>query len=269
MKRFNQLLEEIKKVKVQGATNIAKAGIKAFLIQPDKESAKKIISTRPTEPFLQNAIYSLLKSSNPKLTAKKFLDYIEKSNEKISTNGAKLIKDNMTIFTHCHSSSVVGILKLAKKQGRKFQVYNTETEPLLQGRQTARELAKAGIKVTHFPDLAAEDALRRCNLFLFGADAYLKRKIVNKTGTNMLCEIAKGHGIPRYSCGISLKYAKKIKMEVRSAKEVWDERNKKITIFNPAFSVVKSKYLSGVVSEFGVLPYKKFIKLAKNNLKKF
>ena len=175
----------------------------------------------------------------------------------------------MNIFTHCHSSTVVNILKYAKRKGKKFVVYNTESGPLLQGRKTARELAKAGINVIYLPDFAAQDALNKCDLFLFGADAYLPKKIINKTGTNMLCEIAYLHNIPRYSCGISLKYAKKAKIEMRSGKEVWDERNKRIIIFNPAFSELNSKYVSGVISEFGILHYKDFIKRAKKNLEKF
>ena len=268
-KRFNQIARDIKSVKIQGATNVAKAGIKAFLLNPNPEHAKKIINLRPTEPFLQNAIYSLLNSKNPEKTARKYFDYAEKSHKKIAKYGSSLIKNGMNIFTHCHSSTVLDILKYAKKQGKKFTVYNTETEPLMQGRQTAKELAKIGIPVIYAPDLAAEDSLKKCHLFLFGADAYLRNKIVNKTGTNMLCEIAYLHNIPRYSCGISLRYTKKVKIEMRPAKEVWDNRNNKIIIFNPAFSVLKSKYITGVISEFGILPYKKFIKLAKKNVKKF
>ncbi len=267
MKRFDKILQEIRDIKIQGATNVAKAGIKAFLLSQTKESAKKILNQRPTEPFLQNAIYSLLKSKNPKKTAQIYLDYNKEANEKITKFGVSLIKNNMNIFTHCHSSTVVNILKLAKKQGKKFTVFNTETEPLMQGKQTARELAKENINVIYLPDLAAEDALKKCQLFLFGADAYLDNAIVNKIGTNMLCEIAYLHKIPRYSCGISLKYTKKIKIEQRPAKEVWDEHYKHIKIFNPAFSVLNSRFVTGVVSEFGILNFKKFIKKSKQKIK--
>ena len=269
LKRFEQILEQIKDIEIQGATNIAEAGIRAFLINPNAESAKKILSTRPTEPFLQNSIHLLLKSKNPKKTSKKILDYIKKSNKKIARHGSMIIKNDMNIFTHCHSSTVMDILKLAKKKHKQFVVYNTEVQPLLQGRKTATELAKLGIKVIHLPDTAAEDALKKCDLFLFGADAYLKNKIVNKAGTNMLCEIAKLHNIPCYSAGISLKYTKKIKMEMRSGKELWDERNKNIIVINPAFSSLNAKHLTGIISEFGITNYKKFIKLSMQNLKTF
>ena len=142
-------------------------------------------------------------------------------------------------------------------------------EPLLQGRQTAEELAKLKIRVIVFPDLAFQQALKNCDLVLFGADAYLPKFAVNKIGTSTICDTAQHLGIPRYSVGISLKFTKKIKMEFRNAKEVWNDQNKNIDIVNPAFDKIPKKLLTGVVSEFGVLSYNQFIKKAKQNLKRF
>ena len=56
MKRFDKILKDIRDIKIQGATNVAKAGIQAFLLKPTKQSAKQILSTRPTEPALQNIL---------------------------------------------------------------------------------------------------------------------------------------------------------------------------------------------------------------------
>jgi len=268
MKRFNKILKDIKDIKIQGANNIAKAGIKAFLLQPTKQSAKQILATRPTEPLMQNAIKFLLKSKNPKSSANKFLSYIKMSNTKIAKIGARLIKNNMNVFTHCHSSTAVSILKYAKqKQKKKFVVYNTETDPLLQGRKTAIELVKTGIKVIHVPDTASEYSLKKADLFIFGADAFLKKGCVNKIGTAMYAELAHIHKIPNYTAGISLKFTKKAKMEMRSGKEVWDENYKNILTINPAFDFVPKKLLKATISEFGILPYNQFIKKAKKNLK--
>lgn len=269
LSRFDRILKDIKNVKTQGATNIAKSGIRAFLLQPNKKSARQIFSTRPTEPLLQNSLKYLLKSKNPKIASKKLINYINKSQKTISKKAIPLIKNNINIFTHCHSSTVIEILKQAKKQKKKFVVYTTEVEPLLQGRQTAQDLAKSNIKVIISPDLAAEQTLKNCDLFLFGVDAFLKKGIINKIGTSTLCKTAKSYNIPRYVCGISLKYTKKIKIESRPPKEVWAQKNKKIKIFNPAFDFTNKKLLSGVVSEFGILPYKQFIKKSKHNLKRF
>ncbi len=255
-------------MKIQGANAVAKAGIRAFLLQPTKKSAKKILSARPTEPLMQNAVKYLLKSENPEKDAKKFLSYMKMSEVKIARAGSRLIKNNMNVFTHCHSSTIVSILKYAK-QKKKFIVYNTETDPLLQGRKTAEELAKAGIKVIHVPDTASEYSLKKSDIFLFGADAFLKKGSINKIGTAMYAEIAHLYKIPNYTAGISSKFAKKVKMEIRSGKEVWDENYRNILTINPAFDFIPKKIISGVVSEFGILRYNQFVKKAKENLKRW
>lgn len=262
--RFNKILEDIRSVKIQGAENVAKAGIKAFLIEPSKVTAKKILATRPTEPLMQNAINTLLKSKNPAKDAKKFLSDLKKAHETITRKGAMLIKNGMNIYTHCHSSTVIDILKYAKKKRKKhFVVHTSEVEPLLQGHMTANDLAKAKIKVIVTPDLGAEHSLAKCDLFLFGADAFTKNIVVNKIGTSTLTRLAKFHKVPRYACGVSSKFTKKVKIEKRSSKEVWNQRNKNIEVINPAFDKTKLKDLSGVISEFGILPPKQFVKKAK------
>jgi len=266
--KFDKILEDIKTIKIQGAENVCKKGIEAFLLNPSKQAAKKIISVRPTEPLLQNAIKLILKSKTQKKTANKFLKELKKSHDTISKKGARLIKNDMNIYTHCHSSTVMDILKYAKKKQKKnFVVYTTEVEPLLQGRKTAKDLAKSKIKVIVAPDLAAEQSLKECDLFLFGADAYTKSFTANKIGTSTLCELAKIHKVPRYSCGVSMKITKKVKIEKRAGKEVWDERNKNIFIYNPAFDRTSHKLLSGIISEFGILSPKQFIKKAFAKLK--
>ena len=267
--RFNKILKDIKSIKIQGAENVAKAGIEAFLLEPNKKSAKKILATRPTEPLLQNAIKVLLKSKFLKRTAKKFLSNLKKSHETIAKKGARLIKKDMNVYTHCHSSTAIDILKYAKKKQKKnFVVYTTEVEPLLQGRKTAKDLAKSKIKVIIAPDLAAEQSLKKCDLFLFGADAFTKSVVANKIGTSTLVKLAKYHNIPRYSCGVSLKFTKKITIKKRSPLEVWNQRNKNIEVLNPPFDKTRLKDLSGVISEFGVLTSKQFVKKTKEKLKK-
>ncbi|MEA3248488.1 MAG: hypothetical protein U9Q73_02160 [Nanoarchaeota archaeon] len=263
--KLNNLIADIKSMKIQGAENVAKTGINAFLLEPSKKSAKKILKTRPTEPLMQNAIKILLRSKHPKLIARKFLKNLKKSHEKISKHGAKLIKNDMNVYTHCHSSTVIDILKYAKKkQKKKFVVYTTEVEPLLQGRMTAKDLAKANIKVIIAPDLAAEQSIKKCDIFLFGADAFTKTEVANKVGTNTLVKLAKLYRIPRYTCGVSLKFTKKIKIEKRPSREVWNLSEKNIKIINPAFDKTKLKMLSGIVSEFGILNSKEFVRKTKS-----
>ena len=111
--------------------------------------------------------------------------------------------------------------------------------------------------------MAAEDAFKKCDIFLFGADAFLKKGVVNTIGTSALCRIAIRDKIRRYSCGVSLKYTKSVKIENRSSREVLDAKNENITVVNPAFDLTKKSLVTGVVSDFGILPYAEFVKKAK------
>jgi len=104
--------------------------------------------------------------------------------------------------------------------------------------------------------------------FFFGVDAYTRRFIYNKIGTSILTKIASLYNIPSYSVGLSLKYTKKVKLEKRSGKEVWDERNKNIIVENYSFDKFKGRTITGVISESGIIPYPKFVKVAKSNLRR-
>jgi len=263
--KFNQLCKDIKSIKIQGARNIALAGFKAYKLFPNKQTKKKLISLRPTEPFLINILNQADKITHNKLKTK-----LKQNQDMINKLIFKLIKNNSIIFTHCHSSTVVNALIYCHKKGKKFEVYNTETRPLFQGRKTAEELRKAGIKVTMFVDSAAATAIEKENkkdkihadLVLFGTDAITKKGVINKIGSGMFAEIAHANKVPVYILADSLKYISKIQLEQRDFKEVW-KTTKKIKIKNPAFELVKKEYVTGIISELGNLSYEQFLKRVK------
>ncbi len=264
-KRFNEILEGIKKIKIQGARNIAKAALEAYTLIPSKSSKKKLLNARPTEPLLQNVLKKLNKDNKNEL-----LSHFDIAQKKINKHVKKLIKKGDIIFTHCHSTNVVNALIYSKKQGKKFQVYNTETRPLYQGRITAKRLKNANIPVTMFPDsalgvaLSKEQDTKKPDKVFLGSDAILKKGIINKIGSEVIAQIAKNNKIPIYIIADSWKYTnKKLKLEQRGLKEVWKNVPKKIKIKNPAFEFVPKKYIKGIVSEFGILSYNKFLKKVK------
>lgn len=257
--KFNKIARDIKSIKIQGATNLAKAAIYAYRLTPTKESKKKLLSLRPTEPLLINIL-----NHTDTLTYKEVLGHFSSSQKQINKNTLKIIKQNSIIFTHCHSTAVVKSLIYAKKKGKKFQVYLTETRPLFQGRITAKELEKANIKVTMFMDSAAAIAISRCDMVFFGADAILKKGVMNKIGSGMFSQIAKQNKKPVYVIADSWKYTpKNIKIEERDFHEAWKKAPKNIKIKNPAFEFIKRKYIKAIISEYGILSYRKFLKQVK------
>ena len=140
--QFNKILKDIKSIKIQGARNIAKAGLKAYLLSPFKSSKNKLLNSRPTEPMM----HYVLDLAEKGIPQNQILGHFDYAQNKINSKVLKLIKNNSIIFTHCHSTNVVNALVYARRKGKKFEVYNTETRPLFQGRKTSKELAKAKIR---------------------------------------------------------------------------------------------------------------------------
>jgi len=267
-KKFNKILQDIKSVKIQGARNIAKAALFAYQLNPSEESRKKLLKARPTEPMLFNIMNRVENQSYEKI-----LYHFDEAQEKINSSVFRLIKNRDVIFTHCHSTNVVNALIYAKKKGKKFEVYNTETRPLFQGRKTAQELKKNGIKVTMFVDsafgvaLMKEQGTRKTNKIFIGADALLENGVINKIGSGVIAKIAKLEKIPLYVLADSWKFSKEnIAVEQRNFSEVWDKAPKNIKIKNPAFEFVPKENITKIISELGVLSYDKFAKKVSNNL---
>ncbi len=256
MNKFKKISDDIKNLKIQGAGNVARKGLEAYSLIPKKSSISKLLSLRPTEPMLRNVLdyaerFSVVDASN----------LINKNYDKILFYGKKFIKGKKKIFTHCHSNTVVNVLKMNKR----LKVFNTETRPLFQGRKTAAELSKAGINVTSVVDAAALIYIKKSNAVVFGADAILDNgDVINKIGSGMYAEIAFKYKKPVYIIANSLKYSERVvKIEHRIPEEIWDKGLKNLKVENPAFGVIKSKYITKIISDLGILSVKDFLKEVK------
>lgn len=271
MKHVDETAEQILTLRIQGANAIAKAALRALAEdlaagpEGDRSAlAEPLVRARPNEPMLRNLLKAYLRQvemeGDPSafaVGAERLLGQVEKDEETIARTGADLVTDGMTVFTHCHSSSAVSILKEARRRGTRFRVLNTETRPRFQGRLTAHELATEGIEVIHMVDSAAKYALDGADLFLFGADAVLPSGyLVNKVGTGIFCVVAARYDVPTYCATLTLKVARDHvdeKIEERDPAEVWPEAPAGVRVFNPAFDRVNLKYVTAFVTERGLV----------------
>ena len=292
MDKFNSIVSKIKKIEIQGAENVAYASVEAleYSINVSKritlssfskeiEEKKKILfSTRPTEPCMRNALNFITHTEAKDISemkkdmlrkveqAKKHIQFVEKT---ISKVGSRMIKDGTRIFTHCHSTTVMEILKKAKDQKKNFEVFNTEARPHYQGRITAKELSSYGINVTHFVDSAARLAIKHSDMVLLGCDAVTTTKAINKIGSEMFAEIAQLHKVPVYICTDSWKFDSKSifcydeEIEQRKASEMWKEAPKKVKIMNPIFEKIDFSNINGIISEMGLYKPEMFIEEAR------
>ncbi len=274
----------IESLKIQGADNVARSALEALLTVVNKSKARdkehfmveidevkvKLFLTRPTEPAMRNYLEHVTNQvrktkQDYKPFAKKLIKELLKNQKQsrklIAKHGAKLAK-NKTVFTHCHSGTAIDIIKKAKAQ-----VHNTETRPLYQGRKTAKDLAKARIKVTHYTDSQARIALKHTDLMIIGADAITYNRVYNKVGSEMLAIIAKTRKVPVYIAASLWKFdPHKEIIEERSPKEVWERSPKGVKVMNYAFEKINFKLVKGIICEKGILRPKKFVKLARKTI---
>jgi translation initiation factor eIF-2B subunit alpha/methylthioribose-1-phosphate isomerase len=159
-------------------------------------------------------------------------------------------------------------MRVAHGEGRKFFVYVSETRPRLQGaRLTAWELVQEGIEHAILPDSAAGHFLSRgeVDLVLVGADRIAANgDTANKIGTYMKAVVAKENDVPFYvaaptsTIDFTVPTGAKIPIEERSPQEVLQFAGnpvapKESPARNPAFDVTPAKYITGIITERGIV----------------
>jgi len=201
---------------------------------------------------------------------KEYLVNVERNAKRIAEFGAKEIPKDAIVLVHCHSSTLMGILKRAYDLDKKIKVICTETRPKYQGHITAKELSEYGLDVTMIVDSAAESVMHKVDLVMVGADAITsKGDLINKIGTAGIAHLAYSHDIKVYSAAELHKYdpltlwGEMERIEERDAKEIADQKEfPKVTISNPAFDLTPAKFISAYVTELGVVAPQSLLTLA-------
>ena len=212
-------------------------------------------------------------------------------NKRMAYNGAELISDGDTILHHCNTGALatvdwgtaLGVIFAAHEQGKKIHVLVDETRPRLQGaRLTAWELDQRGIPFDLIVDNAAGHFMRtgQVNIVLVGSDRTAANgDVANKIGTYKLAVVAKENGIPFYpvvptsTIDLNLDNGDLIPIEERGIEEVVTVFGKSIapagiSARNPAFDVTPHRYVTGIVTEAGIVypPFRKHLKEAVNSV---
>jgi methylthioribose-1-phosphate isomerase len=195
---------------------------------------------------------------------------------RIGEHGLTLLADGVNVLTHCNTGALAtgGIgtalapVYLAHEQGRKVHVFVDETRPLLQGsRLTMWELVHAGISCTLITDASAAALMRQAKIdvVLVGADRICANgDFANKIGTYGLAVVARHHGVPFYCAApwstvdVTLADGDLIPIEQRSPAEVTMIAGRKTapdgaTALNPAFDVTPARYVTGFVTDRGIV----------------
>jgi methylthioribose-1-phosphate isomerase len=219
--------------------------------------------------------------------AQKLADDDVALNRRMGFHGAELIADGDTILHHCNTGALatvdwgtaLGVIFAAHEQGKKLHVLVDETRPRLQGAYlTAWELQQRGIAFDLIADNAAGHFMRtgQVDLVLVGSDRTAANgDVANKIGTYKLAVVAKENGVPFYpvvptsTVDLNLANGDLIPIEERPADELLVVGGRPIvpegiSARNPAFDVTPHRYVTGIVTEAGIVypPFEKNLRAA-------
>jgi len=212
-------------------------------------------------------------------------------NHTMAAFGAALFKKPVSILTHCNAGALatvewgtaLGVIRQTFAEGNIKRVFADETRPLLQGaRLTAFELQQDHIPVTLITDNMAGWVMKNkmVDAVIVGADRIAANgDTANKIGTYSVALLAHMHQIPFYVAApastfdFSMQTGDQIPIEERDKLEVTHFQGVQaapddIAVFNPAFDVTPNQYITGIITEYGVLKpnYQEEIKQLKDKL---
>jgi ribose 1,5-bisphosphate isomerase len=281
---MNQIVEEaskkIKSMEVRGAARIARFAAEtlknlAEVVKLDfdenmKKAAETLINTRPTAVSLYNAVNYVMryegksdeeKRQNLIARAEEFIQWVETAREKIGEIGARRIKRNSTIMTHCNSSAALSIIKTAHSLGKNVEVIATESRPRLQGHLTVKELSEAGIPATLIVDSAVRYFIEDVDYVIVGADTITANgALINKIGTSQIALVAKEARTPFMVAAETYKFSPKtlfgelVAIEERDRTEVAPLEILNLMglkVRNPAFDATPRDYIDLIITEIG------------------
>ncbi len=311
LKSWQAVADAIRRLVVRGAPAIGVAGAMGVALgasrirrkDPEgfKKELKKVVRglarTRPTAVNLFWALERMEKmidahaGSKDELTERLLEEAIRIKDEdievcrRIGRHGARLVKKNYTILTHCNAGGLatagygtaLGVIRRAHQDGKNIKVLVDETRPVLQGaRLTMWELLKEGIPATLITDNMAGYMMQQgiVDCVIVGADRIAANgDVANKIGTYSVATLARAHRLPFYvaaplsTIDINIPTGDAIPIEERSSKEVTHIKNIRVAprgaeARNPAFDVTPARLVTAIITEKGVLrpPFRKALK---------
>lgn len=274
----------IKEMIVRGAPSIGAAGAYgmalAIVTNEDPIKAKEVLaSTRPTAHDLFHALNCMIqiiqRGDDVIQAAQMYADTIVNKCRKIGEYGSSFIENRNRVLTHCNAGALATVdigtalapIRKAHDIGKDIFVYVDETRPRLQGRLTAWELTQEGIAHRIIPDNAAGYFMNKgmVDIVITGADRIaMNGDTANKIGTYEKAVLAKENGIPFYIAAPvstfdpSIADGSAIPIENRDEIEVLEFQGNALfgkgeKADNPAFDVTPARYISGFVTEMGVI----------------
>ena len=209
-------------------------------------------------------------------TAKTIHDEDKRTCKKIGEIGVEIVPESARILTHCNTGSLatgqygtaLSVIFHAHEEGNDINVWVDETRPLLQGaRLTSWELMNAEIPMKLITDSTAGSLMQRgeVDVVIVGTDRVAANgDTANKIGTYPLAVLANENDVPFYvavplsTIDMEVESGDEIPIEEREGDEIASFNGsqvapKKVETYNPAFDITPHRYITGFITEKGII----------------
>ena len=280
---YEEVIDAIKTMKIRGAPAIGVSAAFAMALAENagenmEKAAVDVKAARPTAVNLfwaVDRVMAAVKAGVPALDeAQKMYQEDMETNRAIGRYGSEVIDDGDTILTHCNAGALacvdygtaLGVVRGARDAGKNIKVICDETRPVLQGaRLSVFEMQQEKIPVRLIVDGAAGHMMQtgKVDKVVIGADRVAKGGVANKIGSIMVALAAKRFNIPFYVAAPKSTFDYEnsiydIEIEERDPSEVLYIGKCSLApegteVENPAFDVVPSDLITGIITEDGIV----------------
>ena len=257
------------------------------LIESTRPTARNLFYA--TERVYQAGIAKLPSIADATKAAKTEAEHVAQedieASRRIGVFGNEIIHDGFQIETHCNAGwlaftdygTALSPIYAAAAEGKNIFVYADETRPRSQGaRLTAWELRNENIPHVIIPDNAGAFLMSqgKVDMMIVGADRIAANgDVANKIGTLEKAIVAREFNVPFYVAAplstfdLNCATGHEIPIENRSSEEVLYQTGPdkngvmhEIRVcapgsdaLNPAFDVTPAKYITGIITEKGII----------------
>jgi len=217
--------------------------------------------------FLKSAVASLerdisleeLKEILQETVKAYILERMEYADKAIAGHITPKIVNGDVLLVYGHSEVISKVLLQQKKLDKQFRVICVDSRPLLEGRKTLEALREADIPCTYILLNCISYVMKDVTKVLLGAAALMTDgSLLGRVGTACVALTAQRKAV--LVCCETYKISNRVQLESITGNElgdpklVYEEQQENMRMLNLLYDLTPSNYISGIVTEMGILP---------------
>lgn len=187
------------------------------------------------------------------------VERMEYADKAIAAHITPKIVNGDVLLVYGHSEVILQVLLQQKGLGKEFRVVCVDSRPLLEGRKTLKILREADIPCSYILLNCISYVMKDVTKVLLGAAALMTDgSVLGRVGT--ACIALAAHRKPVLVCCETYKISNRVQLESITGNELGDpklvypEQQENLRTLNLLYDLTPSSYVSGIVTEMGILP---------------